>query len=191
MGNGVPNDANGVFDGRETSSQRELLAVGGETEDQPSNTLEDGSKSQEPPSTQQPSQFHEESNCETCNCTKGTDVAYVNGVMCPICGKVINLVVEVSGPTTFTCGTKSDLSHLLATGMPMGPQTPEPSSGDQSVASCEPEYQRTLRAVGEDGSKIPIEGKILFIFYSFSTLFKDKVLTMSTSSIPCILTLLI
>lgn len=156
MGDGVPNDGNGVSD---VSSQRELLAVGGETEDQPSNTLEDGSKSQEAPnSTQQPSQFHERSNCETCNCTKGTGVAHVNGVTCPICDKVINLVVEESGQTTFTCGTESDLSHILATGMPMGSLTPELSSGDQSAKSCEPEYQRTVRAVGEDACKIPIEG---------------------------------
>ena len=191
MGDGVPNDASGVSDSRETSSQRELLAVGGETEDQPSNTpVEVGSKSQEAPSTQQPSQFHKGSNFETCNCTKGTTVAYVNGVKCPICGKAINLVVEESGPTTFTCGTESALSHILVTGMAIGPQTPEPFPGDQSATSSEPANQRTLRAVGVDGSKIPIEGKILFIFYSFSTLFKDKVPTMSTSSIPRILTLL-
>ena len=181
MGDGVPNDASEVSDSSlgETSSQRALFAVGGETEDQPSNTLvEDGSKPQEAPSTQQPSQFREGNNWENCNCTKGTDVAYVNGVKCPICG---NLVVEESRPTTFTSGTESALSQTLVTGMAIVPQTPEPSQGDQSATSCESVYQRTLLAVGVDGRKTPTEGKdpvhsIRLVFF---------LLLMSTSSIPC------
>lgn len=177
MGDGVPNDASGVSDSGDTSSQRELFAVGGETEHQPSHTLvEDGSKPQEAPSTLQPSQFHDGINWETCNCTKGTDVDYVNGVKCPICSKVINLVAEESGPTTFTSGTESALFRTLATGMAVVPQTPEPSPADQSATSCEPVYQRTLLAVGVDGSKIPIEGKYPVHFLSFSILFKDRYL---------------
>jgi len=170
MRDGVSNDASGVSSSSlgETSSQRALFAEGGESEDQSSNTLvEDGSKPQEAPSTQQPSQFHEGNNWVNCNCTKGTAVAYVNGVKCPICGKVINLVAEESGPTTFISGTESALSQTLATGMAIVPQTPEPSPGDHSATSCEPVYQRTLLAVGADGSKTPIEGKypvhVLFV----------------------------
>ena len=160
MEDGVPNDASRVSDSRETSPQRELFAVGGGgTEDQPSNTLvEDGSKRREAPSTQRPSQFHERNNWETCNCTESTHVAYENGVKCSICGKVINFVLEECGPTMFTSGT------TLPTGMGIVPQTPEPSSGDQSATSCEPIYQPTLRAMGVDGSKIPIEGKVLVHF---------------------------
>ena len=159
MEDGVPNDASRVSDSRETSSQRELFAVGGGTEDQPPNTLvEDGSKRQEAPSTQQPSQFHEGNNWETCNCIEGTRVAYENGVKCSICDRVINFVLEESGPTMFTSGT------TLATGMAIVPQTPEPSPGDQSATSCEPVYQPTLRTMGVDRSKIPMEGKYLVHF---------------------------
>lgn len=168
MADGVPNDASGVSDRRQTSSQQELYAVGGETEDLPSNKLaEDVSKPQEDPSAQQPSQFHEGDNWEICNCTKGTDVAYVNGVKCPICGKVINLVVEESAPATSTSETESAFFQTLATGMVMVPQTPEPSPGDQSATTCEAVDQQARCAVRQDGSKIAIESKypvhVLFV----------------------------
>lgn len=174
---GVPNDASGVSDSRETRPQQELFAVGGETEDQPSNTVvEDGTKPQQTSSAQQPSQFHEGNNWEICNCTKGIpDVPYVNGVGCPICGKVINLLVEESTATTSTSETESALSHTLATGMVMVP--PESSLvHDQSATSCE-----HACAVGLDGKKIPIESKypvhFLFVWYAF----QGQVPTMSSS----------
>ena len=95
-------------------------------------------------------------------------MADVHDVECSICGKAINLVVrESAASTTSTSETESALSPTLATGMAIVPQTPEPSPGDQSETSCEPVDQRTLRAVGLDGSKIPIECKypvhILFV----------------------------
>lgn len=177
--NGVPNDASGVSDSRETRPQQELFAVGGETEDQPSNTLvEDGSKPQEAPSAHQPSQFNEGNNWESCNCTKGIpDVPYVNGVECPICGKVINLLVEESTATTSTSETESALCHTLATGMVMVPHTPESSlEHGQSATSCEPAC-----TVGLDGKKIPNESKypvhFLFVWYAF----QGQVPTMSSS----------
>ena len=93
----------------------------------------------------------------------------MNGVFkCPVCGKAINLVVEESASTSTTSETES-LSQTLVTGMAgIVPQTYEPFQGDQSVRSCEPVCQHTRRAVGLDGSKIPSEGKILFISYSFN-----------------------
>jgi len=94
-------------------------------------------------------------------------MAYVNGVECPICGKVISLVDDKSAPATSSSETETALSQTLVTGMPIVPQTPEPSSGDQSATTCEPVDQRALCAAELDGSKIPIEGKypvhILFV----------------------------
>lgn len=180
---GVPNDASGVSDSREIRPQQELFAVGGETEDQPSNTVvEDGTKPQQASSAQQPSQFHEGNNWEICNCTKGIpDVAYVDGCKCPICGKVINLVVEESAATTSTTETESALSQTLTTGMVMVPQTPESPLHDQSATSCEPADQRTLCAVGLDGRKIPIESRypVHFLFVKYA--FQGQVPTMSSS----------
>lgn len=165
---GVPNDASGVSDSRETHPQQELFAIGGETEEQPpSNTLvADSSKPEEAPSAQQSSHLPEGNNCETCNCTKRTHMAYVNGVECLICGKVINLVVHESAPATSTSETETALSQTLVTGMVMVPHTPEPSPEDQSATSCEPVDQRALCGAGLDGSRIPIEGKYPVRSYS-------------------------
>ena len=86
-------------------------------------------------------------------------MAYVNGVECPICGKLISLAVDESAPVTSTSETETALSQTLVTGMVIVPQTYESSPGDQSATSCEPIDQRALCAAGLDGSKIPIGGK--------------------------------
>lgn len=76
------------------------------------------------------------------------------------------MVVEESTSTTSTSETES-LSQTLVTGMAIVPQTSELFEGDQLATSCKPVYHHTRRAVGLDGSRIPSEGKILFISNSF------------------------
>ena len=94
-------------------------------------------------------------------------MAYVKGIECLICGKVISLVVDESAPATSTSEAETALAQTLVTGMAIVTQSPEPSPGDQSATSCELVDQRALYAAGIDGSKIPIEGKypvhILFV----------------------------
>lgn len=104
-------------------------------------------------------------------------MANVNCVECLICGKVINLVVHESAPSTSTSETETALSQTLVTGMVIVPHTPEPSPGDQSATSCEPVDQRALCGAGLDGSRIPTEGKYLVRSYSIRLVFFTRVAT--------------
>lgn len=104
-------------------------------------------------------------------------MANVNCVECLICGKVINLIVHESAPSTSTSETETALSQTLVTGMVIVPHTPEPSPGDQSATSCEPVDQRALCGAGLDGSRIPTEGKYLVRSYSIRLVFFTRVAT--------------
>lgn len=162
-------DGSEVSDSTETR-QQELLAIGGETEDQPSDTLveDDNRENQTTPSAGQLSQFH---NKTACDCARGnhkTVSVDTKPVTCPLCGMIIDtrskqnefsssrgLSVEESSTSssheTESCG--ASLANSLGV-----PPTPEaPPEDNQSSGDCETIDQRTFRAVIAQDRNIPVE----------------------------------
>lgn len=135
-------DGSEVSDSTETR-QQELLATGGETEDE----TEDGNrKPQTTSSTGQPSQFHS----KTARHEKTNEVSSSRG-----------LSVEESSTSssheTESCG--ASLANSLGV-----PPTPEaPPEDNQSSGDCETIDQRTFRAVIAQDRNIPVESTCKYL----------------------------